>query len=98
MAVAAARRRAHGDEDRIRPLHRLIDVGREGEPAVLDVVLHQLVEAGLEDGHAPVAQAFDLGAVLVDADHIDAELREAGARDEADIAGADDGDPHERDS
>ena len=64
MAVAAARRRAHGDEDRIRALHRAVEVGREGEPAGMDVVLHQLVEPRLEDRHRAGLQAVDLGASL----------------------------------
>jgi hypothetical protein len=42
-----------------------------------------------------LAQRFDLVGVLVDADHLMAEIGEADARDEADISGADDGNFHE---
>ena len=54
----------------------------------------QIVEAGLEDRDLAAAQPRDLARVLVDAGDVDAELGEAGAGDQADIAGADHGDAH----
>ena len=94
MAVAAPGRRADGDEHRVGVAHRVGEIGREGEAAGRDVVGHQLVEAGLVDRDLALAQARDLAGILVDADHVVAELGEAGAGHQADIARPDHGDTH----
>ena len=46
-------------------------------------------------GISPGVQRVDLRLVDVDADHVVAAVGEAGARDEADVAGSDDRDSHE---
>jgi hypothetical protein len=88
--------RADGDEDRVRPLEGLAEVGREGEAAARLVALDQGLEAGLVDRDPALLEHPDLALVLVDADHVEPELGEAGAGDEADIARADHGDAHGR--
>ena len=95
MAVAAARRRADRDEDRLGLGHGRGELGGEGEPSGGDVARDQPVEAGLEDRNHPAVEVGDLAHVLVDAGDVVAEIREAGARDEADIARPDNRNPHE---
>ncbi len=94
MAIAAPRRRADRDEHRLGSLHSLGEVGREVEPAALDIGLDQRLEPRLPDRHLAGIEAVDLVLVLVDAGHMVAEIGEAGARHEPDIAGADHRDAH----
>ena len=94
MAVAAPRRRADGDEDRLGALHAFGQIGGEGEPAGRDVARDELVEARLEDRHDAPLQRVDLGLILVDADDVMAEVRKAGSGNQADIAGSDHRDAH----
>ncbi len=89
MAVAAARGRAHGDEHDLGLTHRMGEVGVELQPARSDVAAYQVVEARLEDRHLAGLEALDLGGVLVDAGDLVAEVGEAGAGDQADIARTD---------
>ena len=82
------RRRADADEDELGAVDRLADVERER--AAARVPRDQLVEAGLVDRHLAAPQRVDpLGDDVAD-DHRVAELGEAGAGDEADVAGAED--------
>ena len=57
-------------------------------PAV-DVALDQRFEPGLVDRHAAGVERRDLARVDVEAQHVVADFREAGAGDEADVARAD---------
>ena len=95
VAVAAARRRADRDEDRIGRGHRRLQLGRKAQPPGLNVGGDQIVEAGLVDRHLAALQRRDLAGVLVDADDVVAEIGKAGPGNEADIAGADHRDAHE---
>ena len=56
--------------------------------------LIEIVEAGLVDRDLAAAQRGDPLGVDVDAGDVVAEVREPSAGDEADVAGADDGDLH----
>ena len=95
MAVATPAGRAHGDEDGARTGNGGGEIAFEGEASGLDVGGHDLVQAGLENGNGALAQASDLGCVLVDADHIMAEFRQAGPGHQADIARANHGYSHQ---
>ena len=95
MAVTAARRRADRDEHRGGLAHRLRQPRGEAQPAGPDVARHQRVEARLEDRHVAAFERRDLVRIAVDADHVMAEIGEAGAGDEADVAGADHRNAHE---
>ncbi len=86
MAVAAARGRADGDEHRVGGFDGAGKIGGEGEALGGNVAGDELVEAGLIDRHFALFQAGDLTLVQIDADHFDAEFREAGAGDKSDIA------------
>jgi hypothetical protein len=71
------------------PVHGLRKIGGEGEPSRLDVLLEKRVEARLVDRDLALLQHLDLLGVLVHADDLVSEVREADARDEPDVAGAD---------
>ena len=86
------RRRAHRDVDDVGAVERLVDLGREAKP--LAVALEQLVEPLLVDRHLAAAQRVDPLLDDVADDDVVAEVGEAGAGDEADVAGAEDRDPH----
>ena len=79
MAVAATRRRADGNKDRVRAGDPSLQVGGERQASGLDVGRDQLVQPRLEYGHAPGFERLDLGPVLVDADHVMAEVGQAGS-------------------
>ena len=54
----------------------------------------QCLQPGLVDRDAAGLEQLDLGLVHVQAQHVVAEVGQAGAGHEADIAGSDDGDFH----
>ena len=86
------RGRSHGDEDHFRSFDRPEGVAREGEPLGRHVPGDHVGEARLEDGDLAGFEGFDFLFVDVDAGDGVAEVGEAGARDEAYIAGSNDGD------
>ncbi len=93
MAVAAARRRADGDEHGVggadTPCLR-----RECQPALPHIGLDQIGKARLEDRDLAAIERRDAAGVLVDAGHLMAEIGKAGAGNEPDITGADHGHAH----
>ena len=95
VAVAAPRRRADRDEDRVGLGHRALQIGGEAQPPRAHVGGDQIVEAGLVDRHLAALQRRDLAGVLVDAGDVVAEIGKAGPGNEADIAGADHRDAHQ---
>ena len=82
MAVAAARRRSHRDEDRAGAVDRAAEIGGEAEPLAVDVAGDELLSP-LEDGHDAPFERLDLAGVLVDANDLVAEVRKTGAGDPA---------------
>lgn len=86
------RRRSHGDEDHFRSLDRPGGVAREGEPLGRHIPGDHVGESRLEDGDLTGFEGFDFLFVDVDAGDGVAEVGQAGARDEAHVAGSDDGD------
>ena len=84
------RRRADRDEQQPRVRERVGDLRREVQP--LAVLGDHLGQAGLVDRDLTGLQPRDLVRIDVDAEDLAAEVREAGGRDQADIAGADDAD------
>ncbi|MNE85204.1 hypothetical protein D3C80_1821810 [compost metagenome] len=75
-------------------LHAGGDVGGKNQAAGGAVALDQFLQARLVDRHAACIEQRDLLFVQVEAEHIVAQLRQASAGDEADIAAADNGDFH----
>ncbi|MNN60422.1 hypothetical protein D3C81_1756030 [compost metagenome] len=94
MTIAASRRRADSDEDRVRRANRFSPVQCKGQAAVADVGGDQILEPRLIDRHPPRVQLVDLARVLVDAGHDMAEVGETGPGNKPDIAGADHCDAH----
>ncbi|MDF9864737.1 hypothetical protein M2437_003719 [Methylorubrum pseudosasae] len=93
-AVAAAGRGADGDEHGLRLRHGGLEVGGEGEAFGPHILGDESVEAGLVDRHAALVEGGDFAGIFVDADDLVAEIGEAGARHEADIARANHRDAH----
>ncbi len=93
MAIAAPRRRADGDEDRLRAAHRREIVGK-GQPVLPHIGHHQFGKAGLVDRHFAGLQRLDLPGILVDAADLVPEVRKTGARNEAHITRANHRDLH----
>src|SRR5262249_6612016 len=93
--TVALRWGADGDEDDDRSTYPVGEIGGEDQAAVRDVARHHLLETRLVDGHAPREELRDLVSLIVDTDDLVPEVGEDGARDEADVPGADDTDVHE---
>ncbi len=87
-------RGADGDDLEQAVLHALRRIRGEFEAPGVGIALDERIEPGLVDGHLALVQALDLAGVDIDADDVIARLGEAGARDEAHVAGAEDGDSH----
>ncbi len=92
--AAVFRWRADGDEDHVRLTDAGGEVRREGEPAIVGVPDHHLLEARLVDGHPAGLERLDLRAVVVHADDVIAQIGEHRTRDQADVSSADDADVH----
>ena len=91
-AVGALGRR-HAEEDELGPDDRLD--GRVGEATGVPAATpsgHQLVEADLDDRHAPGAQGGQPASVALGQDDRVAEVGQRGRRGQPDVAGADHGD------
>ena len=94
MTVAAAAGRAHRDEHGLGAGHRALQVGGERQAARLGVGRHDIVQPRFIDRDAAAAQGLDLAGILVDADDLMAEFRQAGSGYKTHITGTDDGDAH----
>ena len=87
--------RAHRDHLHAAVARALRRVGGEGESPGRHVGAHDLAQPRLEDRDLAAVQHRDLALVDVEAEHVVADVGEAGAGDETDVAGADDADFHE---
>ena len=74
--------------------HGALDVGGELQATARHVALHDLEQSGLMDRQRTGLQGADLPRIDVQAHHVVAHFGQAGAGDEADVAGACDGDFH----
>src|SRR5690606_7386199 len=83
-----------GDEHGVGAVDRAFQIGGEAEATSLAVARHQGVQSRLENGNLAALQESDLLRVLIDADYFGAELRKAGPRHEAHVAGANHCDAH----
>ena len=90
-----AGRRADSDELDRAVVDCARGVGGEVQAPRGDIARDHGVQAGLVDRHAAGLEQGDLGRVHVQADDLVPHIGEAGARNEAHIAGADDGDFHQ---
>ena len=74
------------DVDREGAPDRRFEVGGEVEPAGLEVLVHQCVEARFVDGHLTAQEHVDLALILVDAGDIDAEVGETRSGHQSHVA------------
>ena len=91
MAVAVARRRTDGDEDRLDIGDRRGEIGREGQPALAHVAGDEFLEARLVDRHHALVQSGDLSLIEIDTGDVMPEIRQTGAGHQADVARTDHG-------
>ena len=85
------RRRPDRDVEELRAVDRLLHVERERDPVA--AAREDVVEPGLVDRHLARPQPLDALGHDVAHDDVVAEIREARAGDEADVAGPEDCDP-----
>lgn len=85
-----ARGRREGEEDDFCPVDALGQIRREMEAALRAGPLEVLLQVRLVNGQFPRGELSDFFLVDVHTGHVVAHLCEAGARDEPDVAGADD--------
>ncbi len=71
-----------------------LEIGREMQPSGFHVARDHVVQAGLVNRQAPLAQARNFVCVHIQTQHIVANFSEAGACDQADITGSDNSDFH----
>ena len=84
-AISLGRSR-HSNENNIRAIHAFFGAGGEMQALRGDIAVDQFLEAGLVDRHFAGAELGDLFLIVVDANHIVADFREARPGDEADIS------------
>jgi hypothetical protein len=94
MPVAAPARGAHGDEDGAGAGNRAREILGEGEAAGLRIGCHDLIQPRFENRDFSPVEVRDLGPILVDADDVVTEFRQASRGNEPDISCSDHGDTH----
>ena len=81
-------RRGDGDENDIGTIHAFLGAGGEVQALGGDIAVEKVLEARFVDGNFSSAELLDFFRVVIDANHIVADLGEASARDETDISGS----------
>ncbi len=89
-AAVVALRRRHAQEHDVGTVGGGFGAEDELEHARGAGVVHDRLEALLDDGDVPVVEQIDLALVDVSAHDVMAEVSETGARRQADVAGSDD--------
>jgi hypothetical protein len=92
--AAGALRRAHRNEDHGPPGDRLAHFGRKPQPPGGVVPRDHILQPGLVERAATGIQKRDAGRIAIHATDLVAELGQASAGDQTDIAGSNDADPH----
>ena len=83
--AAIALWRAHGDEDGLALFHGLCQIRGEHHFAAA-VLLQQLRQMLLKDGHTALAELLDPGFIVVDANDIVTHVSKTGGRHETDVS------------
>ena len=89
IAIAAARRCPHGNENRIGRAHGIRDVLSEAQTAFADITLDQKIQTRFIDRDPAGVEHLDLGRILVDTYDLMSEVGETGPRHQSDIARSD---------
>jgi hypothetical protein len=87
-------RRAYADKDNLRVANCLRKVGRRLEAVLFQVPLQEVVQPWFVNGRLPFVNCVHLRGVDVYAENLVPQVGEHDARDQPDIACADDGDLH----
>ena len=87
-------RRTHGQKDQVRALHSGGQVGREVKSTLGRVANHQLAQAGFVDGNLTLIEPFDFLHIDINTTNLIAAVGKTGPRDQADVAGANNGNSH----
>jgi hypothetical protein len=77
-----------GDENDIGTIDTFLGAGCEMKAFGSDIAVQKVLKAGFVDGNFSGAELLDFFRVVIDANHIVADLGEASARDETDISGS----------
>ena len=88
------RRRSYGDELDCAVFHTRRHVGSEAQATRSHVAFHHIFQARLVNGDTATLEKCDLALVHVQAQHVVANFRQAGACHETDVAGANNTDVH----
>ncbi|EXI64885.1 MAG: hypothetical protein AW07_04768 [Candidatus Accumulibacter sp. SK-11] len=80
-----------GDELNRAVVYRLLDISGEAKPASGDVAAHDLLQSRFVDRYAARLEDADLRGIEVEAEDVVTNFGKAGATDEADVTGSDDG-------
>ena len=86
--------RTHSDEEDVTVLYGLTSIGCETNSPIGTVAIEQFFEARLVNGHFTFLQGADFFLVLVQAHHLETQVRQACACDQTDITRTDDCDTH----
>src|SRR6266446_208683 len=89
-------RRADRDEDYLGPPDAGRQISPESQAAVGDVPRHHLLEPWIVYGHTAHAETGNFLCVLVDADHVVAEVGGDRPRDKPDVSGPNHADVHDK--
>src|SRR5262249_27092572 len=84
--------RRHTEIDELAVAHGVDSADDEGQPATVEAVGDQVVEASLDDRHLTALKTGDLVRVDVGADHVVTEMSKTTTRRQTDVSSADDGD------
>ena len=95
IPIAAPRRRADGDEHRIGRTDGLLKRGGKRQPCFFDIGVHEIVQARLKNRNFATLERRDLRRILVDTNHVMAEIGQTGSGDETHITRADHCNAHE---
>ena len=87
-AAVLVRGRAHGNEDHFGIGKRLRRIGGEMQASTVNIVTNHRLEPGLVDRDTAFIEAIDLVGVDVHAGDVMTDLGQAGARDQSDVARA----------
>jgi hypothetical protein len=93
-AAVGGRERRDADEDDLRAVERHVGVGLGAQPTVGERADGDLLEPGLDERDATLAQGVDAVEIDVVQRHLMPDACETSAGHQADMAGAEDGDPH----
>src|SRR5437879_5202057 len=95
MSIATARGCADRDKNRFRCGYSRGELRRKGETALARVGNDEIMEARLEDRDIATVQGRDPFGILINADHVVAEIGKTRTRDKPDIAAANHCDMHQ---